>query len=518
MAKEIKDYIREVDLVVFMAKEYGFRLDEEKMGKHKDAISSRSVTMINEEGDRVVVGRDMDGLFYYKEVHENQRFIQDEKLAQRLKTQVLSDKGDVFKFIQFRHNSTMYQAARLLDRYIKNNPESELKKFKESIGYSQVQKSERTESPLAVENELRRNVKGEKIDTSYLESRGLSKDIILNPKFANRTYTGNYHDKARGENVKNTIFPLFNERFENIGLERRNNSEYHDKKIRGHKSEGLWISEFNTKRPVDNIYISESPIDAMSYHEMYAKPMENNIYMATMGSMSSVQLDLINKATEKVKPAHFGSITDNDVQGYRYDLKLLGSVGPNSHLTDKSYAESNPEFANAQFSMNSAKGKEFAEFGIRVNANNKVHAIEITGKLLSKVEELNLTVKLMPGEKKPFKMAPSTLNDNSVMAVVKFLNNKANWGKIVDFAHSLKHGASKMMSFQKSFFSDFNRDLQVSKGMGKLLDNVEKNTLFINNAPKFKIPQDFYKKSFAPAKDQEQKQGQDTANTMKVGQ
>lgn len=494
MAKDIKDYIKEVDLVVFMAKHYGFKLDEEKMGKTGKAVSASSITMKNEEGERVVVGRDTNGMYFYKEVHENTRIVQDKKTAELMKGTHFADKGDIFKFLQYRHNKSMYQLARGLDRYIRQTKNEDLEKYRDSIGYGEVIKSERSESNIAVKAELLKNISGEKIDTAYLESRGLDKQTILNPKFNNKIFTGVYDDQARAERVKNTIFPLFNEKGENVGLERRNNSSYHDKKIRGHKSEGLWISDFNKERPVDGVYIGESPIDVMSYHEMKADKMANNIYLATMGSMSQTQLDLVNKFVDYYKPKHLGTLTDNDVQGYRYDLKVLDAIGPESSLSNKEYASKNVEFSNAQFHMNSSKGKAFAEFGIRLNANDTNHSMQLAGKLLQKVEEINSKIKLVPGEPKPFSFTPKFLDDNSVSGVVRFSNNTFNWSKMVGLAHDLKHGLSEKMSFQKSFFTDFNRDLQVSKGMGKLLNNVEKNTVEMSSE-KFNIPADFLQRS-----------------------
>ena len=78
---------------------------------------------------------------------------------------------------------------------------------------------------------------------------------------------------------------------------------------------------------VDRMVIAESPIDAMSFHQM--KPPaegEKRLYLGTAGNLSSGAPDTVQKLIDKYQPRQIVMANDNDNAGIRNNINLVGRM------------------------------------------------------------------------------------------------------------------------------------------------------------------------------------------------
>lgn len=139
-------------------------------------------------------------------------------------------------------------------------------------------------------------------DTNYLKSRGLSEETVKEPEFENAVFNRTYLDRNRGKQFVNTVFPIKNEQGTVAIIVRNDNIKIVD----GSRGDGVWISNPKVIEPggrVDRLVIAESPIDAMSFHQM--KPPaegEKRLYLGTAGNLSSGAPDTVQKLVDKYQP------------------------------------------------------------------------------------------------------------------------------------------------------------------------------------------------------------------------
>src|SRR5690606_29996864 len=101
-----------------------------------------------------------------------------------------------------------------------------------------------------------------------------------------------FKDKVKLNEVsedKWIVFPLENEQGKPTGLSMKGNGK---ERILGEKS-GVWISHPSMPgKEVDQLVITEHPIDAMSYHQLHggSRQNQNTVYLATAGNPSHKQM------------------------------------------------------------------------------------------------------------------------------------------------------------------------------------------------------------------------------------
>ena len=163
-------------------------------------------------------------------------------------------------------------------------------------------------------------------DTNYLKSRGLSDETVKAPEFENAVFNRNYFDRNRGKQFVNTVFPIKNEQGTVAIIVRNENVKIVD----GSRGDGVWISNPKVIEPggrVDRMVIAESPIDAMSFHQM--KPPaegEKRLYLGTAGNLSSGAPDTVQKLIDKYQPRQIVMANDNDNAGIRNNINLVGRM------------------------------------------------------------------------------------------------------------------------------------------------------------------------------------------------
>ena len=148
----------------------------------------------------------------------------------------------------------------------------------------------------------------------YLNYRGIQSHTINDPLFKDKIFNVKVSD------YNNIGFPYFNASGEIVGFEIRNKQFKHV--IEGSdRSIGIWHS--NIPNTLETAILTESPIDALSYHQIKGK--KNSWYVSFGGSVTVGQLETVkiiiaqSKATSELKVI---SAVDNDEMGKIYTQKF----------------------------------------------------------------------------------------------------------------------------------------------------------------------------------------------------
>ncbi|OLY95716.1 Protein of unknown function [Cnuella takakiae] len=164
-------------------------------------------------------------------------------------------------------------------------------------------------------------------DTSYLEGRGIRKDLLKHPLFA-----GTVLNLHRGTFV-NIAFPYNDLQGALIGAEERNyNYKAHTQASR---RSSAWHS--NPPESLEKVVVTESAIDALSHYQLF-KP-QNTLYFSTGGNLSQDQVHYMTSYVQSLPNAHLVQYQlgfDRDKEGSKLALRFLlavtNSLPPATHL------------------------------------------------------------------------------------------------------------------------------------------------------------------------------------------
>jgi len=154
----------------------------------------------------------------------------------------------------------------------------------------------------------------ELMDPTYLYYRGIQSQTINDALFIGSIFNVKLND------YNNVGFPYYNAAGDTVGLELRNKRFKHV--IEGSdRSVGVWHS--NIPKILEAVVLTESPIDAFSYHQLKGK--ENSLYISFGGTVTSGQLETVKiiiveaNASPELKII---SAVDNDEMGRSYAQKF----------------------------------------------------------------------------------------------------------------------------------------------------------------------------------------------------
>lgn len=154
-------------------------------------------------------------------------------------------------------------------------------------------------------------------DACYLHHRGIQSQTINSASFKEKVF----NVKLNGYN--NIGFPYYNALGETVGFELRNKQFKHV--IEGtDRSVGIWYS--NIPKMLEAVILTESPIDALSYHQLKGK--ENSLYISFGGTVTSGQLETVKVIIAEANASpelKIISAVDNDEMGRIYTQKFKGS-------------------------------------------------------------------------------------------------------------------------------------------------------------------------------------------------
>ena len=151
-------------------------------------------------------------------------------------------------------------------------------------------------------------------DSSYLYFRGIQSQTVNNSLFKGKIFN------VKMNNYNNIGFPFYNAFGDTVGFELRNNQLKHVIEGSDH-SFGIWHS--NLPSTLENIILTESPIDALSYHQL--KGNNNSLYVSFGGSVAEGQLETVKSIileSSENSELKIISAVDNDKMGRIYTQKF----------------------------------------------------------------------------------------------------------------------------------------------------------------------------------------------------
>lgn len=228
------------------------------------------------------------------------------------------DKGQFFKFLMHR-SSNFYDAIRLGMESIQRSYEHE----EEKIQRKQVRQ--------AVSLEKRYNI-GPLTHWKYLtDERCFDRTTLDSNAFRGRLFNA-FHVNDNQSRIANIAVPKYglDGIVKNYTLYNRPYTDRRDgktKKFRlflNERYEYLFVSNPGIK--ADRIILFESAFDAIAHHELHGRP--NAFYISLSGHIDQKKLDQFFQWEQLVDssgnlPIHLAF--DHDIEGMRYDLKLLSS-------------------------------------------------------------------------------------------------------------------------------------------------------------------------------------------------
>ena len=264
---DFNQFKRDINLPAFAAT-YNYKVDEKKTTKTSIAMKSGN--------DKVIISK-KNGIWVYFSVLDE------------------ADSGTVFDFVKNRTNKTMPEIGRMLA--------------------AQTGLSDRLPNSHKVENQSYDVNRVKAIfnrcepfeQSSYLESRGLSAELIKSNRFEGRVFVDRHC---------NVVFPHFEGR-QVCGLELKNRDR--GLLVKGSRKT-FWRS--NSNRNDTTLVVTEAVIDALSYAKLFQNP--NELYLATGGGVSASQCQLFAKMLDETTRIEKVVVaTDNDGGGDRIAKRLL---------------------------------------------------------------------------------------------------------------------------------------------------------------------------------------------------
>lgn len=199
-------------------------------------------------------------------------------------------------------------------------------------------------SPKRTEKELQKQVDSFHLnlnpltDTRYLESRGLTAKSFHSPEFQGQVF----NSKVFG--WKNTSFPLRTDEAFTCAINRSDEQNGYRKeqwnRLTNEREGAIHISNLPPNhQKVDRLIIAESPIDSLSYLELYyqriREKQEQNVYIATAGTPANAAYATIQKVIQQSQPEKIVMAFDNDNGGYRHSLDMIGQLShPNAPTSE----------------------------------------------------------------------------------------------------------------------------------------------------------------------------------------
>lgn len=159
-------------------------------------------------------------------------------------------------------------------------------------------------------------------DTTFLESRGITKTTIENPQFAGRILNQLHTVQREGMPAKtfvNTAFPAYHDG-RVVGLELKGEG-FKGQAAESQFARSLWLSKLPEGKPPTHLVVSESAIDTLSYAQLH--PGERALYASTSGTLTQNKIFEMKRLLEEERIPAIKSAFDNDTQGHHFDTRLL---------------------------------------------------------------------------------------------------------------------------------------------------------------------------------------------------
>jgi hypothetical protein len=460
--------LKEVNLVDYICCTAGFRIDEERTKKeNRSAASPKYVFVENDAGDKLLISRIYDSgrqHYIYKNLFND------------------FDKGNIFSFIKNRtENFSIPTAKKKIYNFEKNMKSGYYRTTGVDIHLEGDDLKNNTEGSL---RELQRKyqVLPDFTNWEYLRSRGLSDEILGSHLCKNRIKNEYFYYPKLHSSVKpiakyvNTVFPIYS--FDgstsflcgyvrkNVGLK----LTAADSK----QSIGVWASDFKQHEKITELVLTENPIDALSYCQLYLDFKTQNPYLtASNGELTKSQIALYQALVSRLRPETIVLANDNNCKGQLFNAKILSALRLPEEDYDKEVYKKNKLIIDAEIHVgykDKHNGELIWKFDHEKRDENLpknkfiLEHIPQFQKVVQYYENANKDLFLVNDEKYPFTMEKKFNEFNSEIKI-SFHNSKVNWLEINKSIMALKFNGSKKIKLEIPKNVDFNEDLKEKLGI-----------------------------------------------------
>ncbi|MFB6357240.1 MAG: toprim domain-containing protein [bacterium] len=323
---ELDRFKTEINLAEFARDQRGAVQDETR--------SSRNSIVMKEAGATLVMTRGQDGHWQYFNVNDHE------------------DSGSIIDYVQNRSDQNLGEVRQTLRPFVRGDGrEPAEKSTREPIKDPETPETTRSEgvnrenpipspSPTAPETQaISRKFQSMSDDltrSDYLtDDREISKDTLQDERFQSVIRTDDY-ETDHGV-FTHTIYPHFNAEDELVGYERNDSGLDNPMFVEGGEK-GVWRTPADDP---DQVVVTESPEDAMAYHELNDMEDEDVQYVSFMGSPGdpeAKQHEAFNSIVERHDPDRITVAADQDEAGE----KLTQAVADN-HAEDRDVVDHRPD-------------------------------------------------------------------------------------------------------------------------------------------------------------------------------
>jgi hypothetical protein len=324
---QLSDYKQQIDLVQFLETE-GFAKDRRKSTRRWPVLE-------NVEGRKLIIGHNQKTSEYFYYNPDDSR-----------------DKGTIVDYVIGKLNidTSAKEGWQQLHEY--------LGQYRGDLSHMLNNKPLTSPDSQPANEATRRNAMAHyfRLDpltnADYLmNKRGLTVDTIGHRAFLGKIFNKTFTSRKTGELVINTVFPMENEQGTTaILLKNDSPTGLVNGHTWGERLESVWVSNLPRGHQPKELLICESPIDALSYHQLHPpKDPYDRIYVATGGQPSSLQPLTVQRLIDRVKPEQVILAHDNDNSGIRFNISWAGRLqlpGQTTEQTDQRFSVSNHKHSN----------------------------------------------------------------------------------------------------------------------------------------------------------------------------
>ncbi len=455
---DLKFYKKEVNLISF-AEYLGYKVNTEKTGRNL-SYNYRFVRLDYPDSknpeDRILVYKNRQDEFCFKGIDGAD----------------FHHQGSAIDLVQRRYNCNFGESLRELDTFIQKN----------GFGSNSMQLTPITMEISDLDKEIKsfNNIKPlNDYGFKYLEQeRGLSKETIEHPLFKDQIFSSLRRTSSEDKPLFNIAFPLRGMRSLEYYVQLDDNSfaqafDVRNKNFKSTENQSLgafWRSNFDRDKPLDTIFVGESPIDCLAHFELNKDKLsgKNIMYMATAGAVQSSQLHVLQipysseNSNVPIKAENLVSIFDNDLAGGKHTAQIIASLNHNSFSNSYSGLLSD----KAVTIIPSTKAVNNTASILFVREGNEADNAKFSKNFISAMDRFNANVPYLSGvDSKRFECSEMDNTGSKVFLKVSFHNSSHNFQILNDFMIREKFGNSMRFRQDVPVLKDFNDDLKAIKGL-----------------------------------------------------
>lgn len=455
---DLKFYKKEVNLVAF-AEYLGYKVNTEKTGRNL-SYNYRFVRLDFPDSknpeDRILVFKNRQDEFCFKGIDGAD----------------FHHQGSAIDLVQRRFNCNFGESLRELDTFI----------LKNGFGSNSMQLTPISMEMSDLDKEIKsfNNIKPlNDYGMNYLEKeRGLSKDTISHPLFQEQIFSSLRKTSSEEKPLFNIAFPLRGMRSLEYYVQLEDNSfaqafDVRNKNFKSTENQSLgafWRSNFDRDKPIDTIFVGESPIDCIAHFELNKEKLsgKNIMYMATAGAVQASQLHVLqipfssDNSQVPIKAENLVSIFDNDLAGGKHTALIIASLNHNSFSNSSSglLADRSISIIPSTKAVNNTASVLFIREG------NEADNAKFSANFRNALERFNANVPYLSGvDSKRFDCTEMDNAGGKVFLKVSFHNSSHNFQVLNDFMIREKFGNSMRFRQEVPVLKDFNDDLRAIKGL-----------------------------------------------------